>query len=112
MDKRQKAIKILKIAGTIIYAATTAFLIIMFVAFLPDYIAQEKLWELGGIVMLIVTLSASIAYIVPIALGGVGAVISSKIQDRKSKIYFTFMIFVPIATAVANFVTYLILLKT
>ncbi|MBO5357002.1 MAG: hypothetical protein J6A95_04465 [Clostridia bacterium] len=111
MDKKTSAIKIFKIAGAIIYALTTIFLIIMLSAVMVDMRADKDLWELGGALSMVITLIASIAYIIPIILGGIGTVMSGKIGDKKSKLYFIFMIFVPVVTAAANFVTYLIILK-
>ena len=76
-----------------------------------DYKAQENFWTIGGAFSFVFSLYASILYVIPVVLGGIGAAMSSKMHDKKSKIYFVFMIFVPIATAIINFVTYMILLK-
>lgn len=111
MDNKKTLIKAFKIAGTIIYALTTIFLIVMLTAVMIDMKADKDLWELGGAFSMVITLTASTAYVLPVVLGGIGTAISSKIQDRKGKIFFIFMIFVPIITAIANFVTYLIILK-
>ena len=111
MDNRKRIIKALKFAGIIVYLLTTAFLIIMLSAVIADYYAGNKHWQLGGAFALVITLRASIAYIIPVMLGGIGSVISSRIYDKKSKIHFTFIIFVPIVTAIINFITYLIILK-
>lgn len=111
MDKKAKAIKGLKIVGTIIYLLVTIFLIVMISSVLIDYFNGNEHWKLGGVFLLAITVAASIAYILPIILGGIGSIIASKANDKRSKLYFVFMIFVPIFTAVANFVTYLILLK-
>lgn len=111
MDNKKIVLKAFKIIGAVIYALVTAFLIIMLISVYKDYKAQENLWELGGVFAFMFTSIASVLYIVPVVLGGIGMFISSKIQDKKSKIYFVFMIFVPVATAIANLVTYLVLLK-
>ena len=111
MDKKKTYIKTFKIIGTIIYALATIFLIIMLSAVISDMKADKDLWELGGAISMIVTLTASIAYILPIILGGVGIHFSKKLEDKKSKLFFIFMICMPILTAIANFVTYLIILN-
>ncbi len=112
MKRKQKAIKALKIIGAIIYLLTTIFLIIMLVSLLADYFEGNEHWKLGGVFVFVITLAASCAYIIPIIMGGVGTAIAIKAKDRKSKIYFLFMIFVPIITALANLITYMILLKS
>lgn len=111
MDKKKTAIKAFKIVGTIIYALATIFLIIMLSAVISDMRADKDLWELGGVISMVVTLIASIAYILPIILGGIGIHFSKKLEDKKSRMFFIFMICVPIVTAIANFVTYLIVLN-
>lgn len=111
MDKKKNAIKIFKIVGTIIYALTTIFLIIMLSTFISDMVANVDLWKLGGAISMIITLIASIAYIIPIVLGIIGVSFSKRPEDRKSKLYFIFMILVPVITAIVNLVTYLIILN-
>ena len=60
---------------------------------------------------MLVTLLASIAYIIPIILGVVGTVISNKIKNKRSKRNCIIMIIAPLVTAIVNFATYLIILK-
>lgn len=113
MDKKQKAVKIMKITGTIIYIAVTVFLLLALLITLPDIVGEKDFGQaLGGVIMLVITLIASGVYIIPVIMGGVGIAISSKIQDKKSKIYFVFMVLVPIITAIINFVTYFVLLNS
>ena len=88
MDNKKTLIKAFKITGTIIYALTTIFLIVMLTAVMIDMKADKDLWELGGAFSMVITLTASTAYVLPVVLGGIGTAISSKIQDRKSKIFF------------------------
>ena len=112
MDKKQKTLKIFKYIGVIVYALITAFLILMLCMSIPDFIKQESgWWKLGGVLVMVITLCASIGYIVPIVLGIIGTVISSKIENRKSKRNCIIMIIAPLVTAIANFATYLIILK-
>ena len=111
MDKKQKTNLILKIVGTAIYTLITAILIVFIAEVFIDRAADEQLWELGGVLLMIVTLLISIAYIVPIGTGIAGVVISNRIPSKKDKIFFIFMIVIPIVTAIANFATYLIILK-
>lgn len=111
MDKKQKTLRIFKYIGLILYILITAFLIASLAAVLADRAADKDLWELGGALLMIITLIASIGYIVPVTLGIIGAVISSKIQNRKSKRNCIIMIIAPLVTAIANFATYLIILK-
>ena len=111
MEKKKTTIKIFKIVGSIIYALATIFLIIMLSAVISDMNADKDLWELGGVLSMVITLVASLAYLIPIILGGIGIHISKKAEDKKSKLFCIFMIVVPFVTAIANFVTYLILLK-
>ena len=111
MTKKEKTLRILKYIGLITYIAVTAFLVIMLCAFLPDYIAQVEFWKLGGAICMLVTLLASIAYIIPIILGVVGTVISNKIKNKRSKRNCIIMIIAPLVTAIVNFATYLIILK-
>lgn len=110
MTKQEKKLKIFKYIGLIIYSLITLFMIYMLCAFIPDYIAKTDLWKLGGAICMLVTLYASIGYIIPITLGIIGTVISKKIQNAKSKRNSILMIIVPIITTVLNFITYLILL--
>ena len=111
MERKQKTLKVLKTIGTVFYLLTTIFLIIMLASLISDYLAGNEHWKLGGAFLLIITLAASIAYIIPIILGGIGVFISARLKNKRSKLYCIFMIFVPVITAIANFVTYLILLK-
>ncbi len=113
MTKKEKTLRIFKYIGVIFYALITAFLIYMLSLFIVDFIKQVNGWQLGGAILgLIVTPLASIGYIVPITLGIIGTVISNKIQNIKSKRNCIIMTVAPILTAVAIFVTYLIILKS
>lgn len=111
MTKKEKTLRILKYIGLITYIAVTAFLVYMMCLFLPDYIAQIEYWSVGAVICMLVTLYASIGYIIPIVLGIIGTVMSSKMQNRKSKRNCIIMIIAPLATAIVNFATYLIILK-
>ena len=111
MEKKKKAIKAFKIVGSIIYILTTAFLIIMLSAVISDMKADKDLWELGGALSMAITLIASIAYIIPMVLGIIGVRFAKKLEMNGSRVFCTLMIFVPLVTACANFVTYLIMLK-
>lgn len=111
MTKKEKTLRILKYIGLITYIAATAFLVYMMCLFLPDYIAQIEYWRLGAVICMLVTLYASIGYIIPIVLGIIGTVMSSKMQNKKSKRNCIIMIIAPLLTAIVNFATYLIILK-
>ena len=111
MTKNEKTLRILKYIGLITYIAVTVFLVIMLCAFIPDYTAQVEFWKLGGAICMLVTLYASIVYIIPIILGIVCTVISNRIENKKSKRRSVIMIIAPIVTALANFLFYIIVLK-
>ena len=111
MTKNEKTLKALKYIGLIAYIAVTAFLVFMMCIFIPDYINKIDYWAFGGAICMLVTLFASIAYIIPIILGVVGTIISNKIKNKRSKRNCIIMIIAPLVTAIVNFATYLIILK-
>ena len=99
---KKKAIKVLKIIGTVIYAIVAVFLLVLF---LTSYPTIEDGWDRLGYVLgvIIYSIIALCIYAIPIIMGIVGTILSKKAEDKKSIIYFIFMIVLPIVTVVLFF---------
>lgn len=111
MTKKEKTLRVLKRVGLITYLITTAFLVFMMCLFLTDIDKSNDWWKLGGAVCLVLTLFASILYIMPLTLGIVGIVMSSKIKNKKSIRNSIIMTIAPPATTLINFLLYMLILK-
>ena len=110
MTKKEKTLRVLKRVGLITYLITTAFLVFMMCLFLTDIDKSNDWWKLGGVFVMLFSLIGSIVYIVPITLGIVGAVISRKIENKKSKRNCIIMAVVPPITVALNTLVYLAIL--
>ncbi len=113
MTKNEKTLKLLKTIGLIAYIAVTAFLVFMMLLFISSLGGSQNddWWKLGGAVCLVLTLFASILYIIPLTLGIVGIVMSSKIKNKKSIRNSIIMTVAPPATTLINFLIYMLILK-
>lgn len=104
------AMVVFQIVGTAVYVYITVVLIASFI-FGFQNLAQKGMVVLGGVLAFLSSMFISIGYIIPVVLGGIGVFISSKMNCKKSKIYFKFMIFIPVATVIVVSFIYLILLS-
>ena len=114
--KKEFIMKKLKIVGTVFYSIITVPLLIILFTSIPSLAGPNDGWNaLGGVILMVYTsLIAFALYLVPIILGIIGLCKNKKSQDQSktkcNKIYFIFMIVLPVFTTLVNFFVYYILL--
>lgn len=116
--------KTLKIISTILYALFAIALIILFLAVLSDLHTSEDGWaKVGGVIMLVLTLVGSLAFLIPIVLSIVGLCLTRRAEKKSelpngskfyknSKAHFSILILLSLLTPVLNLIAYLIVLQT
>lgn len=113
MTKNEKTLKVLKKVGLIAYLLVTAILVFFMLLLVSSLGGDQNddWWKLGGAICLVLSLFASILYVIPLTLGIVGIVMSAKIKNKKSIKNCILMTIVPPATTIVNFLIYLLILK-
>lgn len=95
-EKKSTALKVLKIVGTAFYVLITAVLVALLIASFPQDNGLEKLGFV--LVVIVYSLIGLGAYLIPIIIGIVGAIMAKRRDEFGSVIYFVFMIVLPLVT--------------
>jgi hypothetical protein len=115
--------KALKITSTILYSLFLCVLIFFFAWTAHDVLTTEDGWaKVGGVIVLVVTLIGSLAFLIPAILSIIGLCITRRAEKselpfdsgrsyKRSKAHFSILILISFLTPLLNVLAYIILLK-